>query len=147
MGFIQEFKAFAIKGNVIDLAVGVIIGGAFGKITNSLVSDVFMPPLGLLTSGINFTNIKITLKAAELDTAGKVLKEAVTINVGNFMQVILEFSLMALAVFMLVKFINRLKQKEEAVTPPPAPPEPSAEAKLLQEIRDLMKTQSQAAEN
>ncbi|PIQ26465.1 large conductance mechanosensitive channel protein MscL [bacterium (Candidatus Blackallbacteria) CG17_big_fil_post_rev_8_21_14_2_50_48_46] len=139
MGFIQEFKEFAVKGNVIDLAVGVIIGGAFGKITTSLVSDVLMPPLGLITGGIKFTEIKIPLKAAVLDAAGKVTAEAVTLNVGNFIQNVFDFTLMALAVFVMVKMINNLKKKEEeAPAAPPAPPEPSREEILLTEIRDAL---------
>jgi len=133
MSIINEFKAFALKGNVIDLAVGVIIGGAFGKITTSAVEDVFMPPLGLLTSGIKFENIKLMLKPATTDAAGKVITEAVTINIGNFIQVSVQFMLMAIAVFIMIKFINKLKQTEEAK---PAPPAPSQETVLLAEIRD-----------
>lgn len=123
MGFIQEFKEFAMKGNVIDLAVGVIIGGAFGKITNSLVTDVFMPPLGLLTGGVNFSEIKIPLKAAVTDAAGKVTAQAITINIGNFIQTVFDFTLMALAVFIMIKMLNSLKRKAEATpAPSPAPP-------------------------
>jgi len=141
MGFIQEFKEFAMKGNVIDLAVGVIIGGAFGKITNSLVADVVMPPLGLLTGGVNFTDIKFTLKQAVTDSAGAVSAEAVTLNIGNFVQTVFDFSLMALAVFIMIKFINRLKRKEaaqEAAEEAAAPPEPSKQEVLLTEIRDAL---------
>lgn len=133
MTILNEFKAFALKGNVIDLAVGVIIGGAFGKITTSAVEDIFMPPLGLLTSGIKFENIKLVLKPATSDAAGKVLNEAVTINVGNFIQVSVQFLLMAIAVFIMIKFINKLKQTEEAK---PEAPVPSQETVLLAEIRD-----------
>ncbi len=140
MGFVQEFKEFAMKGNVIDLAVGVIIGGAFGKITNSVVADVFMPPLGLLTGGVNFTDIKIPLKAAVTDAAGKITAQAVTINLGTFLQTVFDFTLMALAVFMMIRMLNALKKKEEAKPAAPAPPpEPSKEEILLTEIRDALR--------
>ena len=140
MGFIQEFKEFAMKGNVVDLAVGVIIGGAFGKITNSLVADVFMPPLGLITGGVNFTDIKIPLKAAVTDAAGKVTAQAVNINIGTFLQTVFDFTLMAFAVFMMIKLLNALKRKEEAKpAAPAAPPEPSKEEVLLTEIRDALR--------
>lgn len=140
MGFVQEFKEFAMKGNVVDLAVGVIIGGAFGKITNSVVADVFMPPLGLLTGGVNFTDIKIPLKAAVTDAAGKVTAQAVTINIGTFLQTVFDFTLMALAVFVMIKMLNALKKKEEAKPAAPAPPpEPSKEEVLLTEIRDALR--------
>jgi large conductance mechanosensitive channel len=140
MGFVQEFKEFAMKGNVVDLAVGVIIGGAFGKITNSVVADVFMPPLGLLTGGVNFTDIKIPLKAAVTDAAGKITAQAVTINLGSFLQTVFDFTLMALAVFMMIKMLNSLKKKEEAKpAAPAAPPEPSKEEILLTEIRDALR--------
>lgn len=140
MGFIQEFKEFAMKGNVVDLAVGVIIGGAFGKITNSLVADVFMPPLGMITGGVNFTDIKIPLKAAVTDAAGKVTAQAVNINIGTFLQTVFDFTLMAFAVFMMIKLLNALKRKEEAKpVAPAAPPEPSKEEVLLTEIRDALR--------
>ncbi|MGE3726565.1 MAG: large-conductance mechanosensitive channel protein MscL [Candidatus Sericytochromatia bacterium] len=140
MGFVQEFKEFAMKGNVVDLAVGVIIGGAFGKITNSVVADIFMPPLGLLTGGVNFTDIKIPLKAAVTDAAGKITAQAVTINIGTFLQTVFDFSLMAFAVFMMIKMLNALKKKEEAKPAAPAPPpEPSKEEILLTEIRDALR--------
>jgi large conductance mechanosensitive channel len=140
MGFVQEFKEFAMKGNVVDLAVGVIIGGAFGKITNSVVADVFMPPLGLLTGGVNFTDIKIPLKAAVTDAAGKITAQAVTINIGTFLQTVFDFTLMALAVFVMIKLLNNLKKKEEAKpAAPAAPPEPSKEEVLLTEIRDALR--------
>lgn len=137
--FANEFKEFAIKGNVIDLAVGVIIGGAFGKITNSLVADIVMPPLGLLTGGVNFTDIKITLKQA-VDGA-----EAVTLNIGNFVQTVFDFSLMALAVFVMIKFINRLKRlnEQELVEAPAPEAAPPVQEVLLAEIRDLLKANAQ----
>ncbi len=139
MSIIKEFKNFAIKGNVVDLAVGVIIGGAFGKIVSSVVADVIMPPIGLLLGGVNFTSIKIPLKAAELDAAGTVLKEAVTMNIGNFMQEVFNFTIIAFVIFLMIKAINNAKKKEEAAAPAPAAPTPSNEEKLLGEIRDLLK--------
>jgi large conductance mechanosensitive channel len=136
MGFIQEFKNFAVKGNVIDLAVGVIIGGAFGKIISSLVSDVIMPPIGVLIGGINFTDIVITLKSAAVDAAGQVIP-AVTINLGNFIQTVFDFTIVAFIIFMAIRAINRLKyHKNDA---PVIPPEPTKEEQLLTEIRDLLK--------
>lgn len=137
MGFIQEFKAFAMRGNVIDLAVGVIIGGAFGKITDSLVKDVIMPPVGLLMGGINFRDIKVTFKEPILDATGKVINEAVTLNIGSFLQAVVDFTILAFAIFIMIKAINTLKKKEEA-KPAPAP-EPSKQEVLLTEIRDLLK--------
>lgn len=133
-GFLAEFKTFIARGNVMDMAVGVIIGGAFGKISTSLVNDIIMPVLSMLTGGISFDDWKIVLKAA---AAGA---DAVSINYGTFLATILDFLIIAFAVFCLIKAINRLhRKKEEAPTPPPAPPEPSAEEKLLTEIRDLLK--------
>src|SRR5208337_2652669 len=107
MGMLKEFKEFAVKGNMVDLAVGIIIGGAFGKVVSSIVSDVLMPPLGYLIGGINFTDIKIHLKAPAIDLAGKAAQE-VTINIGNFIQSLVDFGIVAFAVFLLVKGINRL---------------------------------------
>jgi large conductance mechanosensitive channel len=137
MGIVKEFKDFAMRGNVIDLAIGIVIGGAFGKIVSSLVSDVLMPPLGLLIGGVNFTDIKFTMKAAATDAAGKMIP-AVTLNIGNFIQVVFDFLIVAFAIFLLVKGINRLqkKQKEE----PAAPAVPTKEEVLLSEIRDLLKS-------
>lgn len=131
MKFLDEFKTFAMKGNMIDMAVGIIIGGAFGKIVSSLVADIIMPPIGVLLGGVNFTDLKMTIKAAT-DTA-----EAVTWNYGNFIQVAIDFLIIALAVFMLVKAINSMKKKEEAA--PAAPPAPTKDQELLVEIRDLLK--------
>ncbi|MGB4292857.1 MAG: large-conductance mechanosensitive channel protein MscL [Bacteroidales bacterium] len=133
MKIIDEFKAFAMKGNVVDMAVGIIIGAAFGKIVSSLVSDIIMPPLGLLIGGVNFTDLKLVMKAA---TDGN---PAVTWNYGNFLQVCFDFLIVAFAVFMLIKAINTLRKKSEVPTAPAAPPEPPAEVKLLTEIRDLLK--------
>ena len=142
MGFLQEFKAFALKGNVMDMAVGVIIGGAFGKIVTSLVNDVIMPPIGLVVGGVDFTDLNLTLKQAVVDAAGEVITPAVAWNYGAFIQQVVDFAILAFCVFMMVKVMNRLmkKKEEEAPAPAPAPePEPSAEEKLLTEIRDLLK--------
>lgn len=141
MGFLQEFKAFALKGNVMDMAVGVIIGGAFGKIVTSLVNDVIMPPIGLVVGGVDFTDLNLTLKKAVVE-AGAEVAPAVTWNYGAFIQQVVDFAILAFCVFMMVKVMNRLmkKKEEEAPAPAPAPePEPSAEEKLLMEIRDLLK--------
>jgi large conductance mechanosensitive channel len=133
-GLIQEFKQFAMRGNVTDMAIGIIIGAAFGKIVSSLVADIIMPPIGLLVGGVNFTNLKIVMQQAnELEG----LKE-VSLNYGNFLQVIFDFVIVAFCIFMLIKFMNRLSDKKETETPPP-PPAPKAEEKLLTEIRDLLK--------
>ena len=142
MGFIQEFKAFALKGNVMDMAVGVIIGGAFGKIVTSLVNEVIMPPIGLLIGGVDFTDLKLTLKKAVVE-AGTEIAPAVTWNYGAFIQQVVDFTILAFCVFMMVKVMNQLiKKRDTAPAPAPAPkpaPEPSAEEKLLTEIRDLLK--------
>ena len=140
--FLTEFKQFAVKGNAIDMAVGVIIGGAFGKIVTSLVNDVIMPPIGLLVGGVDFTDLKVTLKQPVLDAAGEVLNPAVTWNYGAFLQQVVDFALLAFCVFMMVKVMNQLIKKREEPAPAPAPapePEPTAEEKLLTEIRDLLK--------
>jgi large conductance mechanosensitive channel len=129
MSIINEFKTFAMRGNVVDLAVGIIIGGAFGKIVTSVVADVIMPPIGLLVGGVNFTSLAITMKEA----AGKA--PAVTLNYGNFLQAVFDFLIVAFAVFMLVKAINTL-QKKEKEAPPPAPPKQET---LLEEIRDILR--------
>ena len=137
--FFEEFKKFAMRGNVIDLAVGVVIGGAFGKITTSIVNDIIMPFISVITGGVDFTAWKIVLKQAVLE-AGEVVKPEVAITFGNTIAVILDFIIIAFAVFCLVKGLNKMhKKKEEAPAAPPAPPEPSAEEKLLQEIRDILK--------
>ena len=141
MGFLQEFKAFALKGNVMDMAVGVMIGGSFGKIVTSLVNDVIMPPIGLVVGGVDFTDLNLTLKKAVVE-AGTEVAPAVTWNYGAFIQQVVDFAILAFCVFMMVKVMNRLmkKKEEEAPAPAPAPePEPSAEEKLLMEIRDLLK--------
>jgi large conductance mechanosensitive channel len=132
MSLLQEFKKFAIKGNVVDLAVAVVIGTAFGKVVSSLVADIVMPPLGLLIGGVDFSALAITLKEATNDDP------AVVIAYGNFIQTVVNFLVIAGAVFVAVKAINTTRRKEEKV-PPPAPPGPSAEEKLLTEIRDILK--------
>ena len=132
--FLQEFKAFAVKGNAVDMAVGVIIGGAFGKIVTSIVEDLIMPPIGWLIGGVNFSDLKVTLPATEV--AGQVLSPA-TINYGNFLQTLLNFIIITLCVFSMVKMMIRIsKSKKEEAS---ADSEPSNEEKLLTEIRDLMK--------
>ena len=135
MGFLQEFKQFAMRGNVMDMAVGIIIGGAFGKIVSSLVADIIMPPIGMLVGGVNFTDLKIVIKAIT-DTSGSVITPAVTINYGNFIQVVFDFIIIAFAIFLMIKFINKFNKKKEEVAPPAAPP---ADVQLLTEIRDLLK--------
>lgn len=136
MKIVQEFKQFALKGNVVDMAVGIIIGAAFGKIISSLVNDVIMPPIGLLIGGVDFTDLKVTLKDASVDQAGAAIN-AVTLNYGTFIQTALDFLIVAFAIFLMIKAMNNLKRKEEPA--PAAPPEPTKEEKLLSEIRDLLK--------
>ena len=138
--FFEEFKKFAMRGNVIDLAVGVVIGGAFGKITTSIVNDIIMPVIGVITGGLNFGDWKIVLKQAVLDAEGAIVNPEVAITFGNTIAIIIDFIIIAFAVFCMVKGINALhRKKEEEPAAPPAPPEPSAEEKLLTEIRDLLK--------
>ena len=131
MGLVKEFREFAMKGSVVDLAVGVIIGGAFGKIVASFVNDVLMPPLGVLLGGVDFKDYKATLVEAIGD------KAAVTLNYGMFIQNVIDFLIIAAAIFLMIKAMNSAKKKEEAA--PAAPPAPSAEETLLIEIRDLLK--------
>lgn len=139
MSFIQDFKAFALKGNVVDMAVGVIIGGAFGKIVTSIVSNIIMPPIGVLTGGMDFTDLKLVLKDA-VKEGDQVVSEAVTINYGQFIQDVVDFLIIAFCIFLMVKGIAALSRKKEEKPAEPAPaPEPSAEEKLLTEIRDLLK--------
>lgn len=132
MGMMQEFKTFAMKGNVVDMAVGIIIGGAFGKIISSFVADVIMPPIGLLLGRVNFADLVVTLKPA----AGEVV--AVTLNYGKFIQTVVDFAIVAFVIFMVVKGMNSMKKKEAAAPTPPPPP-PSKQELLLAEIRDLLK--------
>lgn len=140
MKLISEFKTFAMRGNVVDMAVGIIIGGAFGKIVSSFVTDVLMPPIGLLLGGTNFSLLKIVLKDAVLDPTGKIVTQGVTINYGNFIQVIIDFLIIAFSIFMMIKAMNSLKKKEETPAAEPAPPEPTKEEILLTEIRDILKS-------
>ena len=139
--FLQDFKAFAMKGNVIDMAVGVIIGGAFGKIVSSVVADVIMPPLGLLVGGVNFTDLQWVMKPAEV-VDGKEIA-AVTLNYGNFLQATFDFLIIAFSIFLFIRLLTKLTAKKEAAAPatPPAPPAPTKEEVLLTEIRDLLKEQ------
>ena len=131
MGFIKEFKTFAMKGNVMDMAIGIIIGAAFGKIIASLVGDVIMPPIGLLLGGTDFSSLAIMLKAETADT------EAVMLNYGVFINTVISFLIIAFSIFVVVKGINKMKRKEE--TKPAAPPAPSKEEVLLTEIRDELR--------
>ena len=142
-GFFAEFKKFIARGNVMDMAVGVIIGGAFGKISTSLVNDVIMPAVSMLTGGVDFSNWKIVLKQAVAGADGVIdASTEVAIRYGSFLANIIDFLIIAFAVFCIIKFLNSLhRKKEEAPAAPPAPPEPSAEEKLLTEIRDLLKEQ------
>lgn len=152
MGLLQEFKTFALKGNVVDMAVGVIIGGAFGKIVTSLVNDIIMPPLGYLLGGKNFSDLAVTIKSAQpevLNEAGEVVSPAVAEvlwKYGAFLQTCLDFLIIAVSIFVIIKVINKLsslrKKEEEAAAAAPAPapePEPTKEEVLLSEIRDLLK--------
>jgi large conductance mechanosensitive channel len=138
MSVLSEFKAFAVKGNVVDMAVGIIIGAAFGKIVSSFVGDVIMPPLGLLIGGVDFSDLAITLRAAQGDTP------AVLLAYGKFIQTVVDFVIVAFAIFMGVKAINRLKREEAKA--PSAPPIPSKQEVLLGEIRDLLKEQHKPSE-
>ena len=139
MSFIQDFKAFALKGNVVDMAVGVIIGGAFGKIVTSIVNNIIMPPIGVLTGGMDFTDLKLVLKDA-VKEGDQVVSEDVTLNYGQFIQDVVDFLIIAFCIFLMVKGIAALSRKKEEKPAEPAPaPEPSAEEKLLTEIRDLLK--------
>ncbi len=135
---LKEFKEFAIKGNVIDMAVGVVIGGAFGKIVNSLVTDVIMPPIGLLLGKVDFTNLFLNLSGTPVASLAEAkAKGLATLNYGIFINTTFEFLIIAFAIFMVIKQINRLKR--EAPAAPAAPPAPSNEENLLTEIRDLLK--------
>jgi large conductance mechanosensitive channel len=131
MSMMKEFRDFAMRGNVVDMAIGIVIGGAFGKIVTSFVNDVLMPPIGMALGGVDFTELTMTLKEASGDVA------AVTLSYGSFIQTVVDFIIIAFAIFMVVKAMNNMKKKEEAK--PPAPPKPSAEESLLTEIRDLLR--------
>lgn len=129
MSMMKEFRDFAMRGNVVDMAVGIVIGGAFGKIVTSFVNDVLMPPIGLALGGVDFSELAVTLQEASGDVA------AVTLKYGAFIQTVIDFIIIAFAIFMVVKAMNNLKKKEEAAPPP----KPSEEVTLLTEIRDMMK--------
>lgn len=133
MGFIHEFREFAVKGNVADMAVGIVIGAAFGKIVSSLVADVITPPLGLILGGVDFTNLKVTLKAATATAP------AVTMNYGLFFQSIIDFVIIAFALFLVIKGLNTLKRHGPAIVPGTPPPPPTKQEVLLSEIRDILK--------
>ncbi len=139
--FLKDFKEFAMRGNVLDMAVGVIIGGAFGKIVTSLVNNVVMPLLGMLIGGIDFTSLKWVMSPAQLDADGNVVKEAVELQYGVFIQNTFDFIIIAFCIFLFIKMITRLTQRKKAAeeAKPVAPPEPSEEVKLLTEIRDLLR--------
>jgi len=136
MGFIKEFKEFAMRGNVMDLAVGVIIGAAFGKIVTSLVNDIIMPPLGLAVGGVDFKDLKLVLKDAAVDAAGKPV-DPVTLNYGAFLQNIFDFLIIAMAIFVMIKLMNRMMRKK--AESPSVPPAPTKEEVLLTEIRDALR--------
>ncbi|MCL2822949.1 MAG: large-conductance mechanosensitive channel protein MscL [Polyangiaceae bacterium] len=138
MGLVQEFKEFAVKGNVVDMAVGVIIGAGFGKIVSSLVADVITPPIGLLVGGVDFSGLDWVLRQAVENADPTLAKQAVVIKYGVFLQTVFDFLIVSSAIFAAVKVINRLKRKHDA--PPPPPPQLSGEEKLLTEIRDLLKS-------
>ena len=142
MGFLKEFKEFAMKGNVMDMAIGVIIGGAFGKIVTSLVNDLLMPLIGALIGNVDFTTLSATLRPAVMN-GEEVVKEAVTLNYGNFIQTTVDFLIVAFCIFLVIKLINKasnmVKKPEEEAPAAPAEPEPTKEEVLLTEIRDLLK--------
>lgn len=135
---IQEFKTFAMRGNVIDMAVGIIIGAAFGKIVSSVVGDIIMPVVGLFVGGVNFSDLKFTLKHAVTNSAGDITTPAVTLNYGNFLQVTFDFLIVAFAVFLLVKFVNSLSRKKEEPAAPATPPPVPEDIQLLTQIRNLL---------
>lgn len=136
MAVLKELKDFMMRGNVVDLAVGVVVGGAFGQIVNSLVNDIIMPPIGVLLNDVDFTQLKLVIKGATTDAAGEVIP-AVSVNYGSFIQTIVNFVIIATAIFFVVKGLNKLHKKKEVE--PPAPAAPSKEEVLLTEIRDLLK--------
>lgn len=139
--FFSDFKAFAFKGNVMDMAIGVVIGGAFGKIVSSVVTDLIMPAVGLLLGGVNFSDLKVVLKPEYVNAAGETVA-ASTLNYGNFIQTFVDFIIIALAIFIFMSAIGKvMKKKEEAPAPEPEAPAPSEEVSLLTEIRDLLKSQ------
>lgn len=137
MAIIKELKEFMMRGNVVDMAVGVIVGGAFGQIVNSLVNDIIMPPIGVLLDGVDFKDLKFVIKEAYVNTAGTAMPE-VSLNYGSFVQVVINFIIISTVIFFVIKGINTLQSKKEEVAPP-APAGPTKEEVLLAEIRDLLK--------
>ncbi len=143
MKLANEFRDFAMRGNVVDMAVGIIIGGAFGKIISSLVNDVIMPPIGLLVGGIDFKDLKVMMTDDVLNAAGEVVTKGATLNYGMFVQTTFDFLIIAFAIFMAIKMMNKLKRREEAKpVAAPEPPAPTREEELLAEIRDLLKNKA-----
>lgn len=140
MGFFNEFKEFVAKGNVMDMAVGVVIGGAFGKIVSSVVNDILMPPLGLLLGGVDFSDLKVVLQSEQVNELGEVIQPLVTLNYGSFIQTLVDFLIIALAIFTMIKGINKLKRAEEE-KPAEEPAAKPDDVVLLEEIRDLLKKQ------
>lgn len=137
MSMLKEFKEFAMRGNVMDMAIGIILGGAFGKIVSSLVSDVIMPPVGVLLGGADFSSLKVTISEAAAATETSPAVEAVTLNYGMFINTVIDFVVIAASIFVAVKVMNRAMRKRAEA--PPAPPVPPADVVLLTEIRDLLK--------
>ena len=140
MGMIKEFKEFAMRGNVLDMAVGIIIGAAFGKIVSSLVADVVMPPIGLLIGGVDFSSLSVTLKEAVPASEGVEAAPAVMLNYGVFINTVIDFLIVAMAIFIMIKAMNTMMRKKEEA--PAAPPEPPKQEVLLEEIRDLLKAKA-----
>ena len=138
--FLSDFKEFAMRGNVIDMAVGVVIGAAFGKIVSSLVDDLIMPLVGVATGGMNFTDYKWVIQKAVTDGT-EIIKPEVTLNWGTWVQTVVDFLIVAFCIFLMIKFINQMRRKKEEPAPAPAPAEPTKEEALLTEIRDLLKEQ------
>ncbi len=141
--FASDFKDFAVKGNVVDMAVGVIIGAAFGKIVTSLVNDVLMPVIGYFTGGVNFSEHRWVIQKAVNDAAGEIITPEVAVSWGAFVQTIIDFIIIAFCIFVMVKFIMNLKRKKEEEPAPAAPAEPTEEVKLLTQIRDLLEKENQ----
>ncbi|MCM1482811.1 MAG: large-conductance mechanosensitive channel protein MscL [Muribaculaceae bacterium] len=139
--FFNDFKDFAMKGNVVDMAVGVIIGAAFGKIVSSLVDDMIMPLVGVATGGMNFTDYKWVIKPEIKDAAGEVIQPLVSLNWGSCIQTVVNFIIVAFCIFVMIRFIQKLRKKEEEAPAPEAPAEPTKEEVLLTEIRDILKNQ------
>jgi large conductance mechanosensitive channel len=140
MGLLSEFKAFAMRGNVVDMAIGIIIGASFGKITSTLVNNVLMPVIGMVTGGVDFAQHRIVLKAAALDAAGKIVTPEVAVSYGLLINTVIDFTIVAFAMFLVVKLMNAASRKQQAA--PTAPAAPSVDQQLLAEIRDLLKAKA-----